>query len=315
MAAEILCSFKGCARPAVYTQHCGDRSLCRKHFLQSVERRVARTVRRFGLLEKGDSIAAAVSGGKDSVSLLHLLKPLCDSMRIPLIAILVDEGITGYRDGARKVAEENCKTLGVPLHVRSFKEEAGFSMDEIAGKKGRGKACSYCGVFRRWILNRAARELGANKLATGHNLDDLAQTVLMNIMRNEPSRLARFGPNGGVAEDERFVRRIKPLNGIPEREVALYAVLMEEGIEFGECPYAGEAFRGGVRDFLNETEEEYPGTKAGIGNSFESIRGLLADAFAKVEKPRRCKECGEPSSSEICKACGMRRELEGLEVG
>jgi uncharacterized protein (TIGR00269 family) len=166
-------------------------------------------------------------------------------------------------------------------------------------------------VLRRWVLNRAARKLGATKLAIGHNLDDVSQTVFMNLMRNEPFRLARFGPKGGVIEDEMFVDRIRPLYWIPEREIALYAVLKGVGIDFRECPYAHEAFRGDVRNYLNSMEEKYPGTKNRIAKSFSSIKPVIESLFSgKRGKPSKCIVCGEPSSKEECKACEM---IEGLK--
>lgn len=299
-----------CGKEAVMAV--GGRQLCKRHFIESVERRTRRTMREFRMLQKGDRLAAACSGGKDSVSLLYILKPVCDELGIPLTAIAIDEGICGYRDRALAVARKNCRRLNIPLRVFPFRKLVGLSMDDVMRSPEKvGAPCSYCGVFRRWALNRAAREIGATKLATGHNLDDAAQTVLMNMMRNEPHRLARFGPNGGLAEDGGFVRRIKPLIRIPERELALYAVLKGAGVLFQTCPYAGEAMRNEVRDFLNEIEERHPGTKVRILNSFLSIRPSLCATFATAEKPSRCSSCGEPASQNPCKRCEMVAELLG----
>jgi uncharacterized protein (TIGR00269 family) len=287
----------------------GNENLCRKHFVESFEKRVRRTVREFKMIEKGDRVGVALSGGKDSVSLLYLLKDICDSMRIPLVALSVDEGIANYREKTISVAKENCKKLGVEHRIFTFKKEVGIAVDEIAKREERMGTCSYCGVFRRWILNKAAREMDLNKLAVGHNLDDAAQTVLMNFLRNEPFRLARFGPVGGIVESELFVDRIKPLIRIPEREVAVYSIIKGMNIRFGRCPYAHEAFRNDVRVFLNELEEKFPGTKFRVFNSFMSVKGALGERFNSGETPMKCKQCGEPSSKEVCMRCQM---LNGL---
>lgn len=304
---EVSCS-KCSGRAAVYLPY-GNENLCKKHFVESFEKRVRRTVREFKMIEKGDRVGVALSGGKDSVSLLYLLKDICDSMRIPLVALSVDEGIAGYREKTINVAKENCKKLGVEHRIFTFKKEVGIAVDKIAKREERMGTCSYCGVFRRWILNKAAREMGLNKLAVGHNLDDAGQTVLMNFLRNEPFRLARFGPAGGIVESEFFVDRIKPLIRIPEREVAVYSIIKGMNIRFGRCPHAHEAFRNDVRVFLNDLEEKFPGTKFRVFNSFMSIKDILGGKFDSGEAPVRCKQCGEMSSKEVCMRCQM---LNGL---
>lgn len=304
-----MVSCSRCEGDAVVYLPYSEENLCRKHFVESFERRVRRTVREFKLVRKGDRIGVAVSGGKDSLAMLHILKGICDSMRVELVALSVDEGIEGYREGTLKVARENCRKLGVEHRIHSFKREIGLTVDEIAKRKDRMRTCSYCGVFRRWILNKAAREMKLNKLAVGHNLDDAAQTILMNFLRNEPFRLARFGPKGGVVEHELFVDRIKPLIRIPERESAVYSIIKGIGVKFGRCPYAHEAFRDNVRNFLNELEEEFPGTKFRVFNSFMSVKDALEGKFNSNERPTGCKECGELSSQEVCMRCQMLKEL------
>jgi uncharacterized protein (TIGR00269 family) len=306
----IVVKCSKCDGDAVINLAYSDVNLCKKHFCDSFEKRFNRTVREFRLIKKGDRVGVAISGGKDSTTMLHLLKKIADEMRVKLIAISVDEGIEGYRSEGLETAQKACRKLGVGHKIFSFKKEIGFTMDEIAKKKKRLRTCSYCGVFRRWILNKAARELKLNKLAVGHNLDDAAQTVLMNILRNEPMRLARFGPSGGIVEDGMFVDRIKPLIRIPEREVAIYSVVKGMDIKFMPCPYATEAFRGRVRDFLNKSEEEFPGTKFKAFNSFMSIKDALEEKFKGNGSPRKCKECGELSSKEICVKCEMVQSLK-----
>ena len=112
-------------------------------------------------------------------------------------------------------------------------------------------SCTYCGVFRRTLLNRTARRIGANKLATGHNLDDEAQVVMMNVMNGDMERLARLRPS---RVQEELVPRIKPLIDVPEREIALYAFLRKIPFYMGECPYARESLRGEIKDIMNDFE-------------------------------------------------------------
>lgn len=290
------------------------RALCKKHFLHSVESRVKRTIREFRMLDGAKHIAVAISGGKDSLTALYILKQIAGPARIRLTAILVDEGIKGYRDRTIKEARALCKKVGVPLKIYSFRKETGHTMDSIARLRrgSREVSCTYCGVFRRWILNKAAREVGADRIVIGHNLDDVVQSYLMNLLRNEPFRLARFGPVGGLVDDDGFVKRIRPLFRIPEKEIALYAILNGLKTEFDGCPYVEEAFRPVIRNFINDLESTYPGTKLKMFNSFMHVRKLLERQYKEedLEDIGRCSSCGEPTSSSTCKKCELLSDLQ-----
>lgn len=276
--------------------------LCQKDFFHMFDKRFRKTVRQFELLKKGDRIAVGLSGGKDSCVLLHSLAQLKKDLPFDIVAVTIDEGITNYREKTLKIAKRECETLNIEHVVFSYEKEAGKTMDEIVSKNPDDIPCSHCGILRRYLLNKAAREVKANKLATGHNLDDAAQTVLMNIMKNEPSRLARF--NEPITKDSRFINRIKPLLLTPEREVALYALMKGIELEHMECPYAKWAFRGQVRRIVNEMEEKYPGTKFKIVNSFLEMEDALRSKYIQEkEELKTCTSCGEPSSRDFCMFC------------
>ena len=302
-----------CTKPAAVSLRYMDADFCQAHFVRLFESRVLRTVRKHRMLKKGDRVAVGLSGGKDSCVMLHLLHKLSRSLPIELFAITIDEGIAGYRSKTLEVAKKECRELGVPLAVVSFRKEFGKTLDALLRRKGEERSCSYCGVMRRYLLNRFARKLGADKLAIGHNADDVAQTVFMNLMRNEqPERMGRFGPLSGAVEDEAFVQRVKPLFATPERDVAAYAMMKGIGIEFAECPYARFAFRQYVRQMLNAAEEKYPGTKLRIVRAFLAQSGLMNDgAKYRVEKAGekgkigKCASCGEPCSKKVCSLCMM----------
>lgn len=260
------------------------------------------------MIKPGERIALALSGGKDSIVLLHLLSNLKKKVPFELIAITIDEGIANYRNKTLKVAKKECKKLKIPLKILSFKKEINLSLDEIL-KKTRTAACSWCGVFRRYLLNKGARAAKVDKIAIGHNLDDVAQTALINLMRNEPLRLVRFFEP--IAEDANFILRIRPLLRSPEKEVAIYALLRGFDIEYVECPYAYLSFRQHVKKQLNETEEKYPGTKQRIVNSFLELekwmrRGMENEKF----KILHCERCGEPTSTNLCMSCTMLEKLK-----
>ncbi len=239
-----------------------------------------RANRQFGLLRRGDAIAVGVSGGKDSAALLFALKKFADKIgEITLKPVLVDEGIDGYRNRAAECAEKLCSRLGLQLHTISYEQAFGLTMDSVMKKRELAKkvhrSCSYCGVFRKYCLNKASREVGANKLAIGHNADDVAQTLLMNLMRGEPQRLEEFGVVTGSPSRELFVPRIRPLAYCLEMECAYYCVLNEIPFYRGGCPYAEESFRVEVKDFLNALEDRHPGTKNSLLKSFFELREKL----------------------------------------
>lgn len=311
-AAQPVPPCAKCGKPASISLSYMRTDLCQSHFVRMFESRVKRTVRQFCMLKKGDRVAVGLSGGKDSCVMLHMLHKISKSLPFELFAITIDEGIAGYRNATLEVAKKECKKLGIPLTVVEFRKEFGKTLDKLLAEKGQKRSCSFCGVMRRYALNKYARKLGATKLAIGHNTDDVAQTVFMNFMRNEPERLGRFGPLCGAVEDEAFVLRIKPLFTTPERDVAAYAMMKGIGIEFSECPYAKFAFRQYVRQMLNASEEKYPGTKLRIVSAFLAQNKLMLDgAKFRVEKAgekgsvRKCSACGEPTSGKICNLCAI----------
>jgi uncharacterized protein (TIGR00269 family) len=250
---------------------------------------------------------------KDSVTLLHILSKIEKAFPdVALCAGTVDEGIREYRDEALRIAEENCRKLGVEHVVTSFKELFGYELDEIVElirRKGESglTPCSYCGVLRRKALNTLAREAGVDKLVIAHSLDDEAQTMLLNVVHGDPMRIARSKPVLDVVHPK-FVQRVKPLCMVPEKEVVFYAYL--KGIKFQSipCPYAQTALRNDIRTMLNRMEHKHAGTLFTVFNSIEKIRPAL-EASADEVKLQDCRLCGEPTVGDLCRACQMLREV------
>jgi len=265
------------------------------------------------MLSFNDHLAVAVSGGKDSLSLLHILAKM--KRRRPktmLTAVTVDEGIAGYRNEALEIAAENCLQLEIPHHIVSFKGLYGFTLDEMIEKtrtKGNTEltACAYCGVLRRKAINIGARQVGANKVATAHTLDDEAQTVLMNILRGDIERLAKEKPLTSQVHPQ-LVQKIKPFCEIPENESALYAYVKKIKFQDTPCPYASEALRNDMRWMLNRVEAKHAGTKFTVLRAIERLRPALEETVSK-EGFKTCAECGEPSAGDLCMACVMLRQI------
>ena len=264
------------------------------------------------MLEEDDRIVVAISGGKDSAVLLHTLHKIESNFpKSELVPVTIDEGIKGYRDKALNAAKELTKSLDLDLEIVSFKDLFGHSLDELVKlrtDKSLG-ACSYCGVFRRRALNEAAEKLEADVIAVGHNLDDEAQTVLMNIMRGDSRRIARTNvPRNRSIEG--LVPRVKPLTELSERDIVAYSHHLNLVYHDVPCPYAGEAYRNDLKSFLNDMEHKRPGTLLAILRSAEAMtEAFLASPSDWVLE--KCEKCGSPSPSKTCKACKMLEEIRG----
>jgi uncharacterized protein (TIGR00269 family) len=271
---------------------------------------VRTTINRFKLFSPSDRVLVAASGGKDSAVLLQTLVRLESRWGVDFMALTVDEGIEGYRERGVEQARRMAEELKVPHYVTSFKEEYGYTLDEvqrIASRKGSPfNACTFCGVLRRRLINLKARELGATKVATGHNLDDEAQTALINILRGCVGKLARLRASPLKAW-EGFVPRVKPLRYIPEREVTLYAYLTGVEMYEEECKFVGASLRHEVRWMLNRLDARHPGVKYALVSAVDRLAPLL-EGELKGEM-RVCRRCGEPTGREICRACEVLEEL------
>jgi uncharacterized protein (TIGR00269 family) len=314
MLGDVECSRKGCALPVVIDLPYAGEHLCRRHFQAFTEERVRRELHRQASGLKGGVLAVALSGGKDSGTMLSLLVRFLGRRRnVRIVALTVDEGIEGYRPATLEKAAALTSSLGIEHRIRSFHDELQTSTDEAARALPGIPPCSFCGVWRRNVLNRMAREVGAVRLAVGFNLDDLAQTVLMNLARGEPARLLQMAPHARTTEG--LVPRIAPLAQIPEREVYLYARLTGIPFDHSECPHASRAMRNVFREVLWRLEEEVPGTRHALLRTREKLLEAL-EATQPASTLPRCAFCGEPSSKAVCRACSLRKDFmaEGSEV-
>lgn len=276
--------------------------LCKEHFIVQFESKVMKTIKDFDLVRKGQKIAVACSGGKDSVTILHVLNKNFNNVT----AIAIDEGISGYRDKTLEDLNRICSEMKIPLKIYSFKDAAGQTLDQIKTKVNT-KPCTPCGIMRRYLLNKAAKEYDV--LVTGHNMDDEVQSLVMNIAKGNMELSARLGPKSGIVEDEGFVSRVKPLYLCTEKETTAYAFLMGFDIKFSECPNSYISYRAKVRDALNDLECKKPGTKKALIHDFLEILPKLKDKYSISQKLMHCSSCREPSSSGTCNACRLIQEI------
>ena len=301
-----------CNEKPIIALYSGEK-LCKNHFNQYFNDKIFKTIRQFDLIGKEENLGIALSGGKDSLTVLYILNKLSQqNPKIRINAIAIDEGIASYRDKTLEKAKEFCQNNNIPLHIFSYKEEFGLTLDEML-KILDVRPCTICGIFRRYLLNKKSKELKLTKLATGHNLDDECQSIIMNQLKNNIQASARLGPKVGLIQNEKFVQRIKPLYLCTEKEVTTYAFLNRLLDEFVECPNVSQSFRAQVRDMLNNMEHKFPGTKYSIVNSFLQTLPLLKQKF-KNETIKVCLKCNEPSSNDVCNACVYLEKLKNSMV-
>ena len=292
------------ARP-VFRLAENNRPLCGRCFISWFESKVSATIKSYSLISKGQKVAVALSGGKDSSVLLALLAKLSRGQRVfSLAAIAVDEGIAGYREQTLAHAAELCSALGIELHTTAFKEAYGSTLDELVRSK-KARPCSACGVLRRALLNKTSRELGFDVLATAHNADDEAQSLLMNTLRGSPELNARLGPVSGVIAHSAFVRRIKPLYFLTNKEIRAYALLNGISPPFGECPYSEGSLRAAIRDWLDCQESVRPGLKRALIAGH--LRGLAElRAAVRTKELAACSSCGQAAGrAGMCAVCAL----------
>lgn len=290
-----------CKKPAVIKLRHANLRLCPEHLVARVEKVVAETIRKFRMFAPEERVLVAVSGGKDSLALWEILTKL--GYRAD--GVYLDLGIAGYSERSREFSEAFAAARGLALRVVRVEGELGAGIDGLL-RVARGKPCSLCGTVKRYLLNRVAYEGGYHVLATGHNLDDEAATLLGNVLRWEEGYLARQYPV--LPGEGKLVRRVKPLLFLSEREVAAYCII--SGIEYiyEECPHAAGARSIALKHVLNELEDRYPGTKLGFIRGFLKMRGRF-EPPEPVEL-RDCPVCGMPTAAEgPCRFCRLKERV------
>ncbi|XP_025099459.1 cytoplasmic tRNA 2-thiolation protein 1-like [Pomacea canaliculata] len=284
-------------------------ALCKECFYFAFEEEIHYTIESAELFKPWETVAIGASGGKDSTVLAYIMKLLNErhGYGLNLVLLSVDEGITGYRDDSLETVKRNQKQYGLPLKIVSYEELYGWSMDDIVKQIGLKNNCTFCGVFRRQALDRGAMMLNVDKIVTGHNADDIAETVIMNILRGDISRLRRCtaimtGTDGALP-------RCKPFKYTYEKEIVMYAYYKNLDYFSTECIYSPNAYRGHARKYIKDLEKIRSSAILDIIHSGERL-SVKEDVRMPVQ--RTCQRCGYISSNEICKACVM---LEGLNKG
>lgn len=305
-----------CCENSSYTQDPQSKKLyCKNHFIELIDNKVRKAINRFNMLDRNDHIGLGYSGGKDSSVLLNILVKLQN--RYPscnLTVLTIDEGIKGYRDECLELTRKIAEKYQVYHVIKSFKNIFGATLDQMVEtsleKKSSLSACAICGMLRRRALNIAAKQVNVTKIATAHNLDDEAQSILLNLLRGDSNRFIRLS-RAPILKFKTLIPRIRPFVYVTEPEIVLYAYAKNLEYHSYPCPYASSAMRNNVRTFLSKMEGKRPSTLRNIVNLHDTI-GQYFPKEESLRPPFLCQICGEISSYEICPICQLLDDL-GIE--
>lgn len=295
-----------CENSAVYSRKYSGESLCSDCFSNSILRKTAKTISKYNMIQNNELVCVAVSGGKDSLALLHVLSKMAKNHNFRIHAITIDEGIPGYRDEALDIVKDFCAKLGVEHTVYPYKELFGLTLDESLKQHedDRLSSCSICGTFRRRAMDHAAKQIGANVIATGHNLDDTLQTFVINTLSGDTNKIGWMDPD----TSENSLRKIKPFCEIYESEIVFYAFTNNLPFQTEPCPHMNEGIRTEIREFLNKLENSHSGIKNNMYRSVLKVSQVMKESNYKERV--KCSNCGSECTGKICSVCKMIVDLQ-----
>ena len=278
-------------------------AFCSPHFVEFFKKQVAEAIHKHRMFTRDEPVLVAVSGGKDSLALWDVL--IEDGYRTA--GLYLDLGIFDYSQESRARCEAFASARGQKLHVERVAEAVGAPIPEVQ-KVTRRPTCSACGLSKRYLMNRAALEHGYAVVATGHNLDDEAATLLGSVLHWQTEALPRQSP-ALASTHAKLARRVKPLYRLSEFETAAYAFLRRIDYIVDECPFAKGATSLAHKELLNRLEEVSPGAKHNF------LFGFLDKARAAFERLedvqlRECSACGQVTTGEICAFCKLAAQVK-----
>ncbi|MHA7733095.1 TIGR00269 family protein [Nitrosopumilus sp. S6] len=296
----------GCENSAVYTRKYSGQKLCSECFSNSIVRKTAKTISKHKMIKNNELVAVAVSGGKDSLALLKIIHEMSSSHNFRIKAITIDEGIPGYRNEALEIVEKFCGELGVEHKVYSYKDLFELTLNEALDLRENEKtsSCSICGTLRRRAIDHAAKDIGADVIATGHNLDDTLQTFVINMLSGDTNKIGWMDPD----TSSNSLRKIKPFCEIYESEIVFYAFTNDIPFQSEPCPHMNEGIRTEIREFLNSLEKQHSGIKNNLYQSILRVSSIVKETNYKEKMV--CKKCGSDCTGNVCSVCNMVLKLK-----
>ncbi len=295
-----------CENQIAYTRKYSGEKLCSLCFSNSILRKTAKTISKYNMIQNDELVAVAVSGGKDSLTLLKIMNEMASNHNFRIKAITIDEGIPGYRNEALEIVEKFCQNLNIELTTYSYKELFELTLDEALDLRENEKtsSCSICGTLRRRAMEYAAKDIGADVIATGHNLDDTLQTFVINMVSGDTNKVGWMDPD----TSGNSLRKIKPFCEIYESEIVFYAFTNNIPFQSEPCPHMNEGIRTEIREFLNSLENQHSGIKNNFYQSIIKVSQIVKDSNQKQKMI--CEKCGSECTGTICSVCNMVLKLK-----
>ncbi|WP_299290970.1 TIGR00269 family protein [Nitrosopumilus sp.] len=295
-----------CQDQAAYTRKYSGVKLCSTCFSNSIVRKTAKTISKFNMIKNNELVAVAVSGGKDSLALLKIMQEMSTSHNFRIKAITIDEGIPGYRNEALEIVEKFCNELNVEHKVYSYKDLFELTLDQALDLRENEKtsSCTICGTLRRRAIDHAAKDIGANVIATGHNLDDTLQTFVINMLSGDTNKIGWMNPDTST----NTFRKIKPFCEIYEEEIVFYAFTNNIPFQSEPCPHMSEGIRTEIREFLNSLEKDHSGIKNSLYQSVIKLSEIVKESNYKQKTI--CEKCGNECTGNVCSVCNMVLKLK-----
>ncbi len=270
--------------------------LCREHFAEFYEKKVLSLIKKLNLIKNGEKIAVSFSGGKDSLACLIVLSEIAGKEKFEVYAYHINLGINNYSNQMEKWAKKICNELNITMHTRNLKKTYRYTISDLASFS-RKPICSVCGTVKRYLMNRDPRELGLDRVATGHNLDDMIEFAVKNWLNINYDWINKQKPLL-PSTHPKILPKIKPLFERTEKENAVYVLIKGFSYPLDECPYAVSS---GWKEIAGQIENIKPGFKLRFIKSLEKFNfhsGTKEDFIS-------CRKCGEPSSQFICGFCSL----------
>ncbi len=295
-----------CQNTSVYSRKYSGENFCSGCFSNSILRKAAKTISKYNMIQNGEMVCVAVSGGKDSLALLDVLSKMSKNHNFRIHAVTIDEGIAEYREEALEIVKKFCTDLGVNHSVYSYKELFDLTLDESLRLREGEKlsSCSICGTLRRRAMDHAAKEIGADVIATGHNLDDTLQTFIINTLSGDTNKIGWMDPD----TSDNSLRKVKPFCEIYESEIVFYAFTNDLPFQTEPCPHMNEGIRTEIREFLNKLETSHGGIKNSMYHSVLKISQIMRESNYKERT--KCTNCGSECTGKICSVCKMLVDLK-----
>jgi len=302
----VSCSL--CDSNAVITLKYARMRLCASHFTRFLKRRVLRTVKRYGLINSGDKVLIAVSGGKDSSVLAHILSSLSSELKADLIGFHINLGIYEYSLKAEKSARALLDNIKIPYIILNLKDTLGMTLPEMV-RKLRRPPCAVCGILKRYLMNLTAVTINATKVATGHVLEDVMQFILKEFLTSNFDRLTKMRPLIEGTPDGKLVTKIKPLYEIREKETLTYAIVNNIPFVHERCPLVDDSMMIlQIKKFIVELEYNHPSLCISFVRHYNKfLKKLPLDD--SLRDYIECNICSMPSSSSPCSFCRLLLSL------